>query len=100
MHREWGSHCSRCLQPLGTPVKPSQYPGHSPTADGPNSACIKSNVYRAEMNKPEASKLLDLLAALSHQTSFSVGCYCENEKRCHRSILKKLLTERGAEFVT
>ena len=52
------------------------------------------------MNKPEASKLLDLLAALSHQTSFSVGCYCENDKRCHRSILKKLLTERGAEFVT
>jgi uncharacterized protein YeaO (DUF488 family) len=42
--------------------------------------------------------LLDLLAALSHQTSFSVGCYCENEERCHRSILRKLLAERGAEF--
>jgi len=56
--------------------------------------------YRAEMNKPEAARLLDLLAALSHQTSFSVGCYCENEERCHRSILKKLLAERGAEFVT
>jgi uncharacterized protein YeaO (DUF488 family) len=55
--------------------------------------------YRAEMNKPEAARLLDLLAALSHQTSFSVGCYCENEERCHRSILKKLLAERGAEFV-
>ncbi|MFZ0963177.1 MAG: DUF488 family protein [Terriglobia bacterium] len=54
--------------------------------------------YRAEMNKPEAARLLDLLAALSHQTSFSVGCYCENEERCHRSILKKLLAERGAEF--
>jgi uncharacterized protein YeaO (DUF488 family) len=56
--------------------------------------------YRAEMNKPEAARLLDLLAALSHQTSFSVGCYCENEERCHRSVLKKLLAERGAEFVT
>jgi uncharacterized protein YeaO (DUF488 family) len=56
--------------------------------------------YRAEMNKPDAARLLDLLAALSHQTSFSVGCYCENEERCHRSLLKKLLAERGAEFVT
>jgi len=56
--------------------------------------------YRAEMNKPEAARLLDLLAALSHQTSFSVGCYCENEERCHRSILKKLLAERGAEVWT
>jgi uncharacterized protein YeaO (DUF488 family) len=54
--------------------------------------------FRAEMNKPDASRVLDLLAALSHQTSFSLGCYCENEERCHRSILKKLLAERGAEF--
>jgi uncharacterized protein YeaO (DUF488 family) len=53
--------------------------------------------YRAEMKQPDASRLLDLLAALSHQTNFSVGCYCENENRCHRSILKKLLAERGAE---
>jgi uncharacterized protein YeaO (DUF488 family) len=53
--------------------------------------------YRAEMNKPDASRILDLLAALSHQTSFSVGCYCENEARCHRSILKQLLAERGAD---
>ena len=54
--------------------------------------------YRAEMNKPEAARLLDLLAALSRQTSFSLGCYCENEARCHRSILRALLAERGAEF--
>jgi uncharacterized protein YeaO (DUF488 family) len=54
--------------------------------------------FRAEMKKPEASRVLDLLAALSHQTSFSVGCYCENEERCHRSILRDLLAERGAEF--
>ncbi len=54
--------------------------------------------FRAEMNKPDAARILDVLAALSHQTSFSLGCYCENEERCHRSILKKLLAERGAEF--
>ena len=54
--------------------------------------------FRAAMNQPDAARLLDLLAALSHQTSFSLGCYCENEERCHRSILKKLLAERGAEF--
>ena len=54
--------------------------------------------FRTEMREPGAARLLDLLAALSHQTSFSLGCYCENEARCHRSILKKLLAERGAEF--
>jgi uncharacterized protein YeaO (DUF488 family) len=54
--------------------------------------------YRAEMNKPDASRVLDLLTALSHHTSFSVGCYCEHEERCHRSILKKLFAERGAEM--
>ncbi len=52
--------------------------------------------YRAEMNKPEPSRLLDLLAALSHQTNFAVGCYCENENRCHRSVLRRLLIEKGA----
>ena len=54
--------------------------------------------YRAEMSNPDAARLLDLLAALSHQTNFSVGCYCENEDRCHRSVLKELLAERGAKF--
>lgn len=54
--------------------------------------------FRAEMNKPEAARVLDVLAALSHQTNFSLGCYCENEDRCHRSILRKLLAERGAEI--
>jgi len=52
--------------------------------------------YRAEMKKPEPSRLLDLLAALSHTTNLSVGCYCANENRCHRSILRELLNERGA----
>jgi uncharacterized protein YeaO (DUF488 family) len=54
--------------------------------------------YRAEMKHPDASHLLDTLAALSHQTAFSVGCYCENEARCHRSLLRELLAERGAEI--
>ena len=54
--------------------------------------------FRAEMNEPAAARLLDLLAALSHQTNFSLGCYCEAETRCHRSVLKELLAERGASF--
>lgn len=54
--------------------------------------------YRAEMKEPDASHVLDTLAALSHQTNFSVGCYCENEERCHRSVLRELLAERGAEL--
>src|SRR3954465_14193863 len=52
--------------------------------------------YKAEMARPEAKHDLQLLAALSHTANFSVGCYCENEQRCHRSILKKLLIENGA----
>lgn len=54
--------------------------------------------YRAEMSRPENSRTLDLLAALSHRTNFSVGCYCENEARCHRSLLRELLREKGARF--
>jgi len=52
--------------------------------------------FTKEMAGADASRVLDLLAALSHQTNFSVGCYCENERRCHRSVLKKLLADRGA----
>lgn len=52
--------------------------------------------YRAEMNQPDAAHLLDTLAALSHQTAFSMGCYCEDESRCHRSLLRGLLARRGA----
>jgi len=52
--------------------------------------------YRAEMRVPAASQSLDVLAALSHHANFSVGCYCENEQRCHRSLLRELLVERGA----
>ena len=48
------------------------------------------------MKAPAASRLLDLLTALSHTSAFSVGCYCEDEARCHRSVLRSLLLERGA----
>jgi uncharacterized protein YeaO (DUF488 family) len=53
--------------------------------------------YRSEMATPENARTLDLLAALSHQTNFSVGCYCQDEARCHRSVLRVLLEERGAK---
>jgi uncharacterized protein YeaO (DUF488 family) len=52
--------------------------------------------YRAEMKRPEAARLLAFLAALSHQTNFSVGCYCADEAHCHRSVLRALLLEHGA----
>jgi len=54
--------------------------------------------FRAEMNQPEPARVLDLLAALSQSTNFSVGCYCEHEHRCHRSILRSLLADRGASL--
>ena len=53
--------------------------------------------FRAEMSAPAASQSLDLLAALSRHASFSMGCYCENEQRCHRSLLRALLLARGAQ---
>jgi len=54
--------------------------------------------YRAEMAIPENSHAIELLAALSHQSNFSVGCYCENEAHCHRSVLRELLATRGAKM--
>jgi uncharacterized protein YeaO (DUF488 family) len=53
--------------------------------------------YRSEMAKPEANHALELLAKLSHRTNFSVGCYCENEAHCHRSILRDLLIDKGGK---
>ncbi len=58
-----------------------------------------SRKYRREMGAPDRSRDLDLLAALSHQTNLSVGCYCANESRCHRSVLRQLLMDRGADVV-
>jgi len=54
--------------------------------------------YRREMEAPDPRATLDVLAALSRQTNFSVGCYCADESRCHRSILRELLSERGAKL--
>jgi uncharacterized protein YeaO (DUF488 family) len=54
--------------------------------------------YRAEMATPDNSHAIELLATLSHQTDFSVGCYCENEAHCHRSVLRELLAEKGAKL--
>ena len=54
--------------------------------------------YRSEMATPENVHSLELLAALSHTTDFSVGCYCEDEAHCHRSVLRELLIEKGAEL--
>ncbi|MCT7327224.1 DUF488 domain-containing protein [Ralstonia mojiangensis] len=53
--------------------------------------------FRTEMRDGDAARLLDMLAALSHQTNLSVGCYCEDEAHCHRSVLRELLRERGAK---
>lgn len=65
-------------------------------AADPSDWAAFSRKYRSEMATPENSRTLDLLAALSRHTNFSVGCYCENESRCHRSILRGLLLEKGA----
>jgi uncharacterized protein YeaO (DUF488 family) len=54
--------------------------------------------YRSEMATPEASHALDLLAALSHHTNLSVGCYCADEAHCHRSVLRELLVQKGARI--
>jgi uncharacterized protein YeaO (DUF488 family) len=55
--------------------------------------------FRQEMSAPDRSRELDVLAALSHHSNLSLGCYCEDERRCHRSLLRELLTERGADVV-
>jgi len=80
---------------------PTLAPSDGLVAVGQNAADDKAwamftRKYRAEMNAPEPSRLLDLLTALSQQTNLSVGCYCEDEARCHRSVLRELLVERGA----
>lgn len=70
--------------------------GQAAVSDGEWRAFLRK--YRAEMADPEKSRVLDLLAALSHEANFSVGCYCEDEARCHRSALRELLAERGARI--
>lgn len=57
-----------------------------------------ADAYRREMSAPAPRQMLELLARLSHHADFSVGCYCEREDRCHRSVLRRLLAEQGAEL--
>ena len=68
------------------------------TADDARSWAAFKRGFLREMKAPDASKVLDLIAALSHRTNLSLGCYCADEGRCHRSLLRQLLTERGAEI--
>lgn len=84
------------------------YPNLAPSADlvkeaqeaaTPKAWAAFAKKYRAEMGTPENARTLDLLAALSHGSDFSVGCYCEDESHCHRSVLRTLLSERGANLV-
>jgi len=83
------------------------YPALSPSADLVAQALAATDDkawrtfekrFRAEMAEADASRTLDLLAALSHQTNFSLGCYCDDESHCHRTILRDLLAERGADL--
>ena len=80
------------LAPSAAAVKAGRAAGGSPAAWK-----AFARRYRKEMKAPEARHALDLLAALSRTTSLAVGCFCEDEARCHRSILRALLVERGAE---
>ena len=84
------------------------YPNLAPSADlvkeareaaTPKAWAAFAKKYRAEMGTPENARTLDLLAALSHGSDFSVGCYCEDESHCHRSVLRTLLSERGANLI-
>jgi uncharacterized protein YeaO (DUF488 family) len=67
-------------------------------ADTPAQWAAFVKKFRAEMALPDAARSLDVLAALSHSGRFSVGCYCDDEARCHRSVLRALLQERGADI--
>ncbi|WP_334177318.1 DUF488 family protein [Pseudoxanthomonas sp.] len=78
------------LAPSAALVKEAQ------DADTPKAWTAFMKKYRAEMATPDNARTLDLLAALSHASHFSVGCYCEDEAHCHRSALRELLAERGA----
>jgi len=71
--------------------------GHD--AATPQQWAVFARKYRSEMSLPQASHALELLAALSQDSNFSVGCYCQEEERCHRSLLRDLLIEKGAKVV-
>ena len=81
------------LAPSAALVKEGQ------AAKGPREWARFLRSYRKEMAAPDNERFLQFLAALSHTADFSVGCYCEDEARCHRSVLRELLVERGARVV-
>jgi uncharacterized protein YeaO (DUF488 family) len=68
-------------------------------AETPAQWAAFTRLYQREMAEPDASRNLDLLAALSHHGAMAVGCYCEDAARCHRSLLRELLVQRGAEVI-
>jgi len=80
--------------PLLAPSVETMKLGQAAASDKDWAAFIRK--YKAEMARPEAEQALQLLAALSHGAQLSVGCYCEHEARCHRSVLRQLMQERGA----
>jgi uncharacterized protein YeaO (DUF488 family) len=67
-------------------------------AESPRAWAAFARRYRSELARPEKVRMLRLLAALSHHADFSVGCYCEDEARCHRSVLREILAQHGAAF--
>ncbi len=83
-------------------LAPSEALLHEVKASGSDERSFRTFVrkFRSEMTRPDAARTLDLLAALSAHTQLSLGCYCAEEARCHRSILRELLSERGATFAT
>ena len=82
--------------PLLSPTPELMAQGQQAQADKDWEAFVKQ--FRKELAQPEASRTLDLLAALSHHSALSVGCYCEDEARCHRSVLRAELAGRGADI--
>ena len=92
--RDWYDVWFPVLAPSAETVKQGQ------AAKTPAQWTAFKKKYRAEMARPEASHAIELLAVLSHQTNFSLGCYCEDEERCHRSVLRALLQEHGARLQT
>jgi uncharacterized protein YeaO (DUF488 family) len=80
--------------PILSPTPPTLKLGLGASTDRQWAMFIRK--FRAEMARPDPSATLNLLAAMSHHTDFSIGCYCEDESRCHRSVLRELLRERGA----
>jgi uncharacterized protein YeaO (DUF488 family) len=84
------------------------FPNLSPSADLVQEAlkaadarawAVFARKFRHEMSAPDRSRELDVLATLSHHTNLSLGCYCDDENRCHRSVLRELLMERGADVI-